>query len=362
MCRCGRRRSASAVRRRGPARLEAVGAAHASKAHEAVVRQDRRHRGAVLSVSNDLGPGPGATARRVPPRCAAPAARTATKRRPPAAARPRLLSDLQPSRDGVGTRVDQRERAAELVAHPDRTVRRLSKRAGPVADGIVAHDAPRRIDPRNRSVEVVRTQTEPPPTARSTGPFPTGTVSMTVCRFGSTRSTAPRSSSATQRLPAAKASAVVDGPTAAARPVGIPVSSVEPRDGVAVPVCDPDRPSTERDRGRRPVERDRLDNGVRPWIDARDGAGERVRNPDALVVGGDGGSPATDRNRLARLARLGIDTRETVCSSALITQTLPAPTATSLGNFPRAPAATILPFSTKRLRSAAREPRACRLA
>jgi hypothetical protein len=54
-------------------------------------------------------------------------------------------------------------------------------------------------------------------------------VSTTVCRFGSTRKTTPRSSSATQRLPAPRASAVVDGPTAAALPAGTPVraSSLE---------------------------------------------------------------------------------------------------------------------------------------
>jgi hypothetical protein len=52
-------------------------------------------------------------------------------------------------------RVDQRERAAELIADPN-AVGRPSKRAGPVADEDRHHDIAARIDSRDSSVEVVR--------------------------------------------------------------------------------------------------------------------------------------------------------------------------------------------------------------
>ena len=227
----------------------------------------------------------------------------------------------------VAERVDPREGAGELVAHPDRAVRRRRCRLGPSPTGIVAATVslagsmrvtvPSRlfatqtapgptatasaplpacdgaddaagalVDPGHRAArpELV-TQTEPPPTATPSALGPTG-IALQRLAGAASRSASPcRRSSSRPRRSAGRPRCRPDR----CRPGSLLDDRVrlrvDLRDRAVEAVRDPDEAAAEGDPGRAVADLDRVDHDLLRRVDPRDAVGVDVRDPDRAVAG-----------------------------------------------------------------------------
>jgi hypothetical protein len=107
----------------------------------------------------------------------------------------------------IHPRIDSRQGAVELVAHPD-AVRADGDRRRAVPDGERRYGIRCRVDSRDGSVRFA-THTAPRPTAIPVGPFPTIT-GTTLPLTGSIRETLLADLAVAQRLPAPTASSVAE--------------------------------------------------------------------------------------------------------------------------------------------------------